>query len=195
MRCRIPAGLRSKMSFNSGLLVLAFTALIASVAAEDWVDARATFYGLDAWSLHNGACGFGYTCDNRWSSQLAQGWDVAAISDRSNLNTGSQCGCVSPPPQLMSISNNPKNVSSNGCYLRSVHENLANVCHCNHAHTGNLLLLFIIVYIMRQAQNSNGCNDCHAGLAWKLNAVMAPLPITTANGWPAMGFARTRRRP
>lgn len=86
----------SAMTSRSKSVVLGLAVLVASVAADDWVSARATFYGRDAWSLHNGACGFGYICENRWSSQLAEGWDVAAISDRSNLNTGAQCGCVLP---------------------------------------------------------------------------------------------------
>jgi hypothetical protein len=30
-----------------------------------WVDARATFYGRDAWALHTGSCGFGFICPNR----------------------------------------------------------------------------------------------------------------------------------
>lgn len=30
-----------------------------------WVDARATFYGQDAWALHTGSCGFGFVCPNR----------------------------------------------------------------------------------------------------------------------------------
>lgn len=87
-------GSLTTIASSSSLVVLLLAALVASASAQDWVTARATFYGLDAWSLHNGACGFGYICQNRWGSQLAEGWDVAAISVRSNLNTGAQCGCA-----------------------------------------------------------------------------------------------------
>ena len=78
---------------SSTLVVLALVSVAVSVSADGgWVDARSTFFGRDQWSLHNGACGFGYICPNRWSNQLAEGWDVAAVSDVGNLNTGSQCG-------------------------------------------------------------------------------------------------------
>ncbi len=90
-------------------VILAVASLLVSVGAQPvgqlggWVDARATYYGTDAWSIHTGECGFGYICPQRWTGGpqgLAEGWDVAAISDHSNLDTGSQCGCVAAALRL-----------------------------------------------------------------------------------------------
>ena len=95
-------------------VILAVAGLLVSVAAQPvgqlggWVDARATYYGTDAWSIHTGECGFGYICPQRWTGGpqgLAEGWDVAAISDHSNLDTGSQCGCVAAALRLRCTSN------------------------------------------------------------------------------------------
>ncbi|PRW39389.1 formate nitrite transporter [Chlorella sorokiniana] len=46
----------------------------------------ATYYGLDGWSIHKGACGLGYQYKNQGT-----GWDVAAIADASPEFAGS-CG-------------------------------------------------------------------------------------------------------
>lgn len=41
-------------------VVLACTSPAAAFSIEStWTDARATFYGRDAWALHTGSCGFG----------------------------------------------------------------------------------------------------------------------------------------
>lgn len=50
--------------------------------------AGATYYGLDGWSIHKGACGLGYQYKNQGT-----GWDVAAIADASPEFAGS-CGWV-----------------------------------------------------------------------------------------------------
>jgi hypothetical protein len=47
---------------------------------------RATYYGLDGWSIHKGSCGFGY----QWPD-IYPGFDVAAIADASPEFAGS-CG-------------------------------------------------------------------------------------------------------
>lgn len=46
-----------------------------------WQDARATFYGTDAWAVHGGECGFDFICPTRWTNQLQSGLDVVAVSD------------------------------------------------------------------------------------------------------------------
>lgn len=78
------------------MAVVALAAAAAPAAAwgeGDWVDARATFYGRDAWSLHEGSCGFGFVCPNRWSGQLKSGYDLVALSDKSPLYNGkASCG-------------------------------------------------------------------------------------------------------
>lgn len=61
-----------------------------------WVNAGATYFGRDQWSLNIGSCGYGFVCPNRWSDELASGYDLVAISDQSPLysgsHTGAQCG-------------------------------------------------------------------------------------------------------
>ena len=88
--------------------ILAVVGLLGTACAQPvgqlggWVDARATYYGTDAWSIHTGECGFGYICPQRWTGGphgLAEGWDITAISDQSNLDTGSQCGCEAACPR------------------------------------------------------------------------------------------------
>ena len=47
---------------------------------------RATFYGVDAWSIHKGSCGYGQLAED-----VGTGWDVAALSDAAHDFKGS-CG-------------------------------------------------------------------------------------------------------
>ena len=37
----------------------------AAWGTGEWVEARSTFYGQDAWALHTGSCGFGFVCPHR----------------------------------------------------------------------------------------------------------------------------------
>lgn len=37
----------------------------AAWGTGEWVEARGTFYGQDAWALHTGSCGFGFVCPHR----------------------------------------------------------------------------------------------------------------------------------
>lgn len=72
-------------------VVLAFLMLSAAAVAivngqGAWKNGRATFYGLDGWSIHQGACGFGY----QWPD-IYPGFDVVAISDASS-EFGGSCG-------------------------------------------------------------------------------------------------------
>lgn len=71
-------------------------ALAASRSYTDgWVNARGTFFGRDEWNLHEGSCGFGFVCPNRWKNELRHGYDLVAISDKSPLFKGlrgAQCG-------------------------------------------------------------------------------------------------------
>jgi hypothetical protein len=41
-----------------------------------WRKGRASYYGLDAWSIHKGSCNYGYIYKDE-----PLGWDVVAISD------------------------------------------------------------------------------------------------------------------
>lgn len=58
-------------------ILVVFVSTIAQVQGE-WKDGRATYFGLDAWSIHRGSCGMGY----QWPD-IYPGFDVAAISDAS----------------------------------------------------------------------------------------------------------------
>lgn len=51
------------------VLLAALAACIGSIEASDspaserpWTNARTTFFGRDAWSLHTGSCGYGESC-------------------------------------------------------------------------------------------------------------------------------------
>ncbi|KAL4440274.1 hypothetical protein ABPG75_003275 [Micractinium tetrahymenae] len=69
------------------LLAVAVAAGPSSSGGEGgWQKGRATYYGLDGWSIHKGACGLGYQYKS-----LGTGWDVAAIADASPEFAGS-CG-------------------------------------------------------------------------------------------------------
>lgn len=65
-------------------------------SSTQFVAARATFFGRDAWNLNIGSCGYGFVCPNRWTNELASGYDLVAVSDKSPLysgtHTGAQCG-------------------------------------------------------------------------------------------------------
>eukprot|EP00208_Stichococcus_sp_RCC1054_P003401 CAMPEP_0206142420 /NCGR_PEP_ID=MMETSP1473-20131121/16788_1 /ASSEMBLY_ACC=CAM_ASM_001109 /TAXON_ID=1461547 /ORGANISM="Stichococcus sp, Strain RCC1054" /LENGTH=297 /DNA_ID=CAMNT_0053537415 /DNA_START=113 /DNA_END=1006 /DNA_ORIENTATION=- len=76
-------------------VVLSAATPITAYDTGSWINGRATFFGRDAWSLHEGSCGFGFVCPRRWSSELAHGYDLTAISDQNPLfkgHRGSQCG-------------------------------------------------------------------------------------------------------
>ena len=55
------------------LVALLVTTTIIAASAQPlgqlggWVEARATYYGTDAWSIHTGECGFGFICPQRWT--------------------------------------------------------------------------------------------------------------------------------
>lgn len=44
-------------------LLTALTAISKSSSQSDWQVGRATFYGTDGWSIHQGSCGFYYIFD------------------------------------------------------------------------------------------------------------------------------------
>lgn len=55
---------------------------------SQWADGRATFYGTDAWNIHQGSCQYGWLDKN-----VGTGWDIAAISDVAP-DFQNSCGCV-----------------------------------------------------------------------------------------------------
>ena len=94
------------------LLSISFAALAVELAfaQSDWKVGRATFYGTDGWSIHQGSCGFYYIFEvcltlmlqlcfvlrtlaliRRVEQDSPLGWDVAAMTDVNPLYTGS-CG-------------------------------------------------------------------------------------------------------
>jgi len=73
---RISVENRHKLS----AVLLALWMLVANAEEiGEWKDGRATFYGLDGWSIHKGSCGLQY----QWPD-IYPGFDVAAISDASS---------------------------------------------------------------------------------------------------------------
>lgn len=58
----------------------------AQATMGDWKLGRATFFGADGWSIHEGNCGLGYQFDN-----VYPGFHVAAVSDKSGEFSNS-CG-------------------------------------------------------------------------------------------------------
>jgi hypothetical protein len=65
----------------------ALTALAVQAAAQgQWNEGRATYYGLDGWSIHTGSCGYGYL-----DEKAGTGWDVAAAAD-TNPDYKNSCG-------------------------------------------------------------------------------------------------------
>jgi len=110
-------------------------------ASTSWVDAAATYFGRDIWSLNIGSCGYGFVCPNRWSDELASGYDLVAISDQSPLYsgsyTGAQCGrCLEVKCREASVTD-----SSGDRYERtglckssgsSVKLKITDTCDCNY---------------------------------------------------------------
>lgn len=109
--CRACAGVNAWTRFNIVMNAFVATCLLAVLlarasdatsdfdlawASTEFVDGRATYFGRSNWSLNEGSCGFGFVCPNRWSDELASGYDLVAISDQSPLysgsHTGAQCG-------------------------------------------------------------------------------------------------------
>ncbi len=102
------------MSGAAGVALLAVLAMLAvlnmAFSQSDWQVGRATFYGTDDWSIHQGSCGFYYIfdvsgCPVCFGASVAAdpepvltftqseplGWDVAAMSDANPMYPGS-CG-------------------------------------------------------------------------------------------------------
>ena len=48
----------------------------AAWGTGSWVNARATFFGEDAWSIHQGSCRFGFICPNRCALQASWFQDI-----------------------------------------------------------------------------------------------------------------------
>ncbi|KAI8469892.1 MAG: RlpA-like double-psi beta-barrel-protein domain-containing protein-containing protein [Monoraphidium minutum] len=74
---------------GAALLALALCLGLASAQPQgysNWQTGRATFYGTDAWNIHEGSCQYGYLDRN-----VGTGWDIAAISDLAH-DYGNSCG-------------------------------------------------------------------------------------------------------
>jgi len=69
-------------------VLAALLGLIVSAEAQysSWQSGRATFYGVDAWNIHQGSCGYGWL-----DKKVATGWNIAAIADVAHDAKGS-CG-------------------------------------------------------------------------------------------------------
>eukprot|EP00955_Chlamydomonas_euryale_P053519 355524-Chlamydomonas_euryale.AAC.21 len=52
---------------------------------------QATYFGADAWSIHEGGCNYGYI----WQDQGPTGWDVAGEVSVANLKQPQQHVCRS----------------------------------------------------------------------------------------------------
>lgn len=102
--------------------LLTVLAIGSACAQSDWKVGRATFYGTDGWSIHQGSCGFYYIfevctastklsivngCAEPTRANRLQdsplGWDVAALTDVNPLYAGS-CGYGSLKSALVSNS-------------------------------------------------------------------------------------------
>ena len=117
LSCKVPPAskegiiVRIAMKISLAILLAALT-IGAACAQFDWKVGRATFYGTDGWSIHQGSCGFYYIfqvpdpspaamlrfvdarlCETRTSAEQDSplGWDVAAMTDVNPLYAGS-CG-------------------------------------------------------------------------------------------------------
>lgn len=73
------------MAYQSLLIAAALLGMLLS-GVDAWKAGRATFYGVDAWNIHEGSCKFGWLDRN-----VMTGWNIAAISDRAPDIQGS-CG-------------------------------------------------------------------------------------------------------
>ena len=60
-----PAGMALVVLVAAGA-ILCSACGAAAWGTGEWVDARGTFYGQDAWPLHTGSCGYGFVCPHRW---------------------------------------------------------------------------------------------------------------------------------
>jgi hypothetical protein len=129
--------LHISVALASGIvLLLASVSPAACYWATDssWTDARTTFYGRDAWSVNTGSCGFGFICPNRWSGELAQGYDVTAVSDKSDLY--GHCGeCLEVKCRSASIPDGSGGtLDRKGLCLnnKSVKVKIVDTCPCNY---------------------------------------------------------------
>lgn len=112
----------------------------AAWSTGGWINARATMYGQDAWSLHEGSCGFGFVCPTSWSGQLKHGYDLVALSDRNPLFTGqrgSSCGqCLEVKCRDATVKDGfGESFDRNGMCLnsKSVKVKVADTCQCEYA--------------------------------------------------------------
>lgn len=116
------------------LLAIVAAPAIAFQTESTWTDARATFYGRDAWSVHTGSCGYGFICPGRWSGQLAQGYDVTAVSDKSDLY--GHCGeCLEVKCRSASFTDGfGEKLDRSGVCLndKSVKVKIVDTCPCNY---------------------------------------------------------------
>jgi hypothetical protein len=117
--------------------LLAAASPAAAFGLGSWVTARATYYGRDAWPLHTGSCEYGFVCPNRWSDELAEGYDVTAVSDKSDLY--GHCGeCLEVKcrnePDLSGGPDNPPLDRSGLCKDLdwSVKVKIIDTCPCNY---------------------------------------------------------------
>ena len=61
-----PAYLAARCLLATAVLALALAATpAAAYTTGSWVSGRGTYFGEDAWSLHDGSCGYGFICPNR----------------------------------------------------------------------------------------------------------------------------------
>jgi hypothetical protein len=65
-------------AFISSTVILVSTLVQQTAGLGAWKKGRATFFGADGWSIHEGNCGLGFQFEN-----IYPGFDVAAISDKS----------------------------------------------------------------------------------------------------------------
>ncbi|KAL4422029.1 hypothetical protein ABPG77_005459 [Micractinium sp. CCAP 211/92] len=124
----------SLLRLPCALLLLAAAVAAGSSSSDggNWQKGRATYYGLDGWSIHKGACGLGYQYKN-----LGTGWDVAAIADASPEFAGSCGRCYEvrcdPRSQVIDGYGNPYDRSS-ACKAGSASVVVRTVdnCPCNY---------------------------------------------------------------
>lgn len=117
------------------------TSFDAAWSNSAWIDAAATYFGQDQWSLNIGSCGYGFVCPNRWTDELASGYDLVAISDQSPLYSGShsgaQCGrCLEIQCRSGSISDSSGSRFERSALCKkantSVKVKITDTCDCNY---------------------------------------------------------------